>query len=156
MAKKRQYKSIDDINAAQRKMSKQCKQIERETIASITNPTGLLMDVGLGLLSNRFLGKKSAANTSGGIFNLFKNKKNKKVPNSFANNTQTLNNNRPNSFIKKFLRGGTRVFIKYQLLNVGLWLGKQAIDAIKKKRAERRLNKAAQKLDKVIATVKNK
>lgn len=156
MAKKRQYKSIDDLNAAQKKFSKQCREIEQNALSTLTNPTGILMDIGIGFISNRIFGNQSK-NKEGKIANmlpaLFGNKKNSSQKQgkgllSGAKNTPS------NNIFKKLLRGSAKIFIKYQLLNMGLWLGEKAIDVVKKKRAAKKLAKAEAKLHNLLHELK--
>ncbi len=42
MAKKKKYKSLDDLNAAQRKMNAKCVAIEEDLLGVVTNPLSLL------------------------------------------------------------------------------------------------------------------
>lgn len=46
MAKKKKYKSLDDLNAAQRKMNAKCAAIEEDLLGVVTNPLSLITGSG--------------------------------------------------------------------------------------------------------------
>ncbi len=136
---KRQYKSIDEINKAQKEMHLQCRKIEADALNFVTSPTGLLTDIGLGLISKK---------------NIFRKKKQAKPNTLLKEQSQKLSTNntsKNDTLLSRAIRYASKVFIKYQLLNIGIWASKQLVKKIKKQRQLKQIEKASKELDTLIA-----